>query len=92
MLHYAIVRVLYVSRVKKSSKLKKQKRVIKMNTYEITKTDNILTFARDHCDCYGNTKKTHIDTEGKTGKSLYAHIKKHAGVSFAISAKDNGYC
>ncbi len=63
-----------------------------MSEYEIYKNGDIITFERDHGECYGGLRKTNIDTEGKKDNELYAHIEDHAGAAFADAAREQGYC
>lgn len=63
-----------------------------MQKYEVSKEENIITFVRDHGECYGGVRKTYIDTEGKTGSKLYAHIKEYAGAALAEAARKKGFC
>jgi len=59
--------------------------------YEISRNNDILTFSKDHGDCYGNVHSTHIDCWGLKGTDLYNHIKEHAGKRMAIDALEQGF-
>ena len=60
--------------------------------YEITLNDNVMTFIRDHGECYGGKNRTQIDTEGKTGRSLRLHLTKHLGKRMSKAAAEQGFC
>ena len=60
--------------------------------YEISTTAELMVFTKEHDECYGGSRTTTLDTEGKTGRALYNHIKKHCGAVFASEARLQGYC
>lgn len=63
-----------------------------MKVIEVSKEENIITFISDHGVAYGGERTIYVDTEGKTGRKLYEHIKEYAGVALAKAAKEQGYC
>lgn len=63
-----------------------------MREYSVSVKENIITFVRDHGECYGGERTTKIDTQGKTGKELYKRIKECVGADFAKAAKQQGFC
>ena len=60
--------------------------------YEISIAGDVMTFTQHMEDYCGRQCTKSIDTEGKTGRALYNHIKKHCGAVFASEARLQGYC
>lgn len=62
-----------------------------MKNLYIEQNGNVMTFTRLAGDCYGNERKTEIDTEGKQGRALRLHLTKHLGKQISKSAAEQGF-